>query len=56
LLTADPDRDARIATTALRRGGMELGGLRSIEPNLEDVFLSLLAPEKSTGASRAEVQ
>jgi ABC-2 type transport system ATP-binding protein len=56
LLTADPDRDARIATTALRKGRMELGGLRSIEPNLEDVFLSLLAPEKSTGESRAEVQ
>jgi ABC-2 type transport system ATP-binding protein len=56
LLTDDPDRDTRIATAALRKSGMDLAEPRSIEPNLEDVFLSLLAPEKPAGENRVEAQ
>ena len=47
---------AGIASAALRKSGIDLPQPRSIEPNLEDVFLSLLAPEKPAGEGRIEVQ
>ncbi len=47
LLTRDPERDTARATAALRERGLALPDPRRIEPSLEDVFLSLVAPEET---------
>jgi ABC-2 type transport system ATP-binding protein len=52
VVTQEPDKAAVKAKEALSRAGLELGGVRSIEPSLEDVFVSVLAIEKR-GASHA---
>lgn len=42
LVTAEPERDGAAAEAALRREGVELLGMRSVEPTLEDVFVSVM--------------
>ena len=43
VLTQDPDRVTREAKQALTLAGLTMSDLRSIEPSLEDVFVSVLA-------------
>jgi ABC-2 type transport system ATP-binding protein len=52
VVTQEPDKAAMKAQEALSRAGLELGGVRSIEPSLEDVFVSVLGGEKR-GAGHA---
>jgi ABC-2 type transport system ATP-binding protein len=43
VLTQDPDRVTREAKQTLTLAGLTMSDLRSIEPSLEDVFVSVLA-------------
>ena len=45
LVTDDPARGAEMVTGILRLKGLELRGIRQIEPSLEDVFVSVLSRE-----------
>jgi ABC-2 type transport system ATP-binding protein len=42
LVTDDPEKDQKLASDILAKEGIELCGIRSIEPSLEDVFVSVL--------------
>jgi len=44
--TASPERAARDIAQALGREGLELIGVRTIEPAMEDVFVSVLGDQK----------
>ncbi len=46
LVTQDPEGAAARAEKVLSRAGLELRGIRTVEPSLEDVFVSVLAGEK----------
>jgi ABC-2 type transport system ATP-binding protein len=46
VVTGEPDRATREAERILRDEGIEVVGIRPIEPALEDVFVSVLAAEK----------
>jgi len=46
VVTEEPDRATVEAKRILRDEGIEVGGIRPIEPALEDVFVSVLAAEK----------
>jgi ABC-2 type transport system ATP-binding protein len=46
LVTDDPAQGAELVTGIIKRAGMELHGIRQIEPSLEDVFVSVLSEEK----------
>jgi ABC-2 type transport system ATP-binding protein len=43
LVTDDRERGEELVTGIMKRAGMELRGIRQIEPSLEDVFVSMLA-------------
>ncbi len=45
IMTLDPDRAASEAEQILSEAGFKLGGIRTIEPALEDVFVSVLSQE-----------
>jgi ABC-2 type transport system ATP-binding protein len=42
LVTDDPEKDQEVATNVLQREGINLFGIKPIEPSLEDVFVSVL--------------
>jgi ABC-2 type transport system ATP-binding protein len=46
LVTDDPARGSEMVTGILRQEGIELRGIRQIEPSLEDVFVSVLGREQ----------
>ena len=46
LVTDDPEKDQELAADILAKEGIELRGIRPIEPSLEDVFVSVLSREK----------
>jgi ABC-2 type transport system ATP-binding protein len=43
LVTDDPEKDQEVATNVLQREGINLFGIKPIEPSLEDVFVSVLS-------------
>ncbi len=43
LVTDDPEKDQELAADILAKEGIELRGIRRIEPSLEDVFVSVLS-------------
>ena len=43
LVTEEPEKQA---TAILKKEGVELRGIRQVEPSLEDVFVSVLSGEK----------
>ncbi|HEY6872201.1 MAG TPA: ABC transporter ATP-binding protein [Geobacteraceae bacterium] len=45
LVTGEPDKSRRVAEEVLAKEGVELRGLRQVEPSLEDVFVSVLGRE-----------
>jgi ABC-2 type transport system ATP-binding protein len=45
LVTDDPEKDRELAADILAKEGIELRGIRPIEPSLEDVFVSVLSRE-----------
>jgi ABC-2 type transport system ATP-binding protein len=45
LVTDDQDKDQKLAADILANEGIELSGIRRIEPSLEDVFVSVLSWE-----------
>ena len=47
LVTDDQEKDREIATNILAKEGIELSGIRQIEPSLEDVFVSVLSREQT---------
>lgn len=50
LVTREPERAAEEAESALTAAGLEVKGIRTIEPALEDVFVSVLAGESKEAA------
>ncbi len=46
LVTDDPARGTDQVTEIMKHAGIELRGIRQIEPSLEDVFVSVLSEEK----------
>jgi len=56
VLTLDPDRVTREAKQALTLAGLTMSDLRSIEPSLEDVFVSVLAKGEGGETSYFPVQ
>ena len=46
LVTADPEGARSAAKEALARAGIELEGIRAIDPSVEDVFVSVLGEKK----------
>jgi ABC-2 type transport system ATP-binding protein len=46
LVTDAPERDGELVGDILKREGIELRGIRQIEPSLEDVFVSVLSREE----------
>jgi ABC-2 type transport system ATP-binding protein len=46
IVTQAPDRAAAQAEGILAGAGLELSGIRPIEPTLEDVFVAVLAKEE----------
>jgi ABC-2 type transport system ATP-binding protein len=46
LVTDDTEKDQELASDILAKEGIELSGIRPIEPSLEDVFVSVLSREK----------
>lgn len=50
LVTREPERAAEEAESALTAAGLEVKGIRTIEPALEDVFVSVLAGESEEAA------
>lgn len=50
LVTRDPERAAEEAETTLTAAGLVVKGIRTIEPALEDVFVSVLAGERKEAA------
>ncbi|MCC6362489.1 MAG: ABC transporter ATP-binding protein [Bryobacterales bacterium] len=50
LVTREPERDAEEAERALTAAGLAVQGIRTIEPALEDVFVSVLAGERKEAA------
>ncbi len=50
LVTREPERGAEEAELALAAAGLEVKGIRTIEPALEDVFVSVLAGERKEAA------
>ncbi len=42
VVTDDPEKDQELAVGILAKEGIELSGIRPIEPSLEDVFVSVL--------------
>jgi ABC-2 type transport system ATP-binding protein len=50
LVTREPERAAEEAERALSGAGLEVKGIRTIEPALEDVFVSVLAGERKEAA------
>ena len=55
VVTREPDRIAAQAEAVLAGTGIELGGIRPIEPSLEDVFVSVLGTETGgAGRERSE--
>jgi len=56
LATTDPDQDAPRIAAALQAQGMDLLGVRQVEPSMEDVFVALLgerAEEETTAGDQA---
>lgn len=53
LSTQAPEEAAALANAILSRGGIEVHGIRPIEPALEDVFVSVLAAEGGRHDDRA---
>ncbi|MEW6671845.1 MAG: ABC transporter ATP-binding protein [Thermodesulfobacteriota bacterium] len=49
VVTGAPEKAAREVEGILRKEGLEFGGIRPIEPALEDVFVSVLGAEKEGG-------
>ena len=47
LVTAKPERDGAIAEAALRQEGVEVQWIRTAEPTLEDVFVSVMKEGKT---------
>ena len=47
LVTDDPEKDRERSADILANEGIELRGIRRIEPSLEDVFVSVLSKEKT---------
>jgi len=47
LVTDDPEKDQALAAGILAKEGIELRGIRPIEPSLEDVFVSVLGRENT---------
>jgi ABC-2 type transport system ATP-binding protein len=45
LVSDDPEKDQKLAADILAKEGIELRGIRRIEPSLEDVFVSVLSRE-----------
>ena len=43
LVTDDPEKDQEVATNVLQREGINLFGIKPIDPSLEDVFVSVLS-------------
>ena len=54
VVTPDPDRAASRSKEILLRAGIELAGIRRIEPALEDVFVSVLAHEKEVASHASQ--
>jgi ABC-2 type transport system ATP-binding protein len=52
LVTHFPERDRAEAETVLAEAGLEIFGVRTIEPNLEDVFISVVSGASEEGPSR----
>jgi len=50
VVTTAPEKAAREVEVILHKEGLEFGGVRPIEPALEDVFVSVLGAEKEGGA------
>jgi ABC-2 type transport system ATP-binding protein len=50
VVTSAPEKATRDVESILRREGLQVGGIRPIEPALEDVFVSVLAAEKEDSA------
>jgi ABC-2 type transport system ATP-binding protein len=46
LVTRDPDRDSERAQKIVGGAGMQVLGIRPIDPSLEDVFISVVAEDK----------
>ena len=51
LVTADPDRARSAAEGTLTRAGIGVEGIQTIEPSLEDVFVSVLGDERGGASS-----
>ena len=47
LLTDDRERGEELVIGIMKRAGMELRGIRQIEPSLEDVFVSVMGQEQT---------
>ena len=47
LVTDDPARGTEMVTEIMKEEGLELRGIRQIEPSLEDVFVSVLGREQA---------
>jgi ABC-2 type transport system ATP-binding protein len=47
LVTGEPDKSRGVAEEVLAKEGVELRGLRQVEPSLEDVFVSVLGREQT---------
>lgn len=50
VVTSAPEKAVRDVEVILRKEGLEFGGVRPIEPALEDVFVSVLGAEKEGAA------
>jgi ABC-2 type transport system ATP-binding protein len=47
LVTEEPDKEKEVAEKVLTKEGVEVRGIRQVEPTLEDVFVSVLSGENS---------
>lgn len=47
LVTGEPDKSRTVAEEVLRKEGVGVGGIRQVEPSLEDVFVSVLGQEEA---------
>jgi ABC-2 type transport system ATP-binding protein len=45
LVTEEPDRVKAVVEEVLKKEGVEVRGIRQVEPSLEDVFVSVLGRE-----------
>ena len=52
----EPDKAASEAAAALAQAGLSVLGIRTIEPSLEDVFISVLAEEESLTQRRKDAK